>query len=158
MCYLKLARAIVCDCMSSICSDVRWMQIHGNAILCYETAWRHCLISSKRYDVSFGTCVELANELHGSCTVETGFSVAPAPVYHQCCQHPQSVYSWSKYSSLWVSVSFEFSRASVPGFFDITGRFGRRVLAFVRIFSQWFALPQPRQVDPFAGHSSMAFV
>ena len=65
MCKVKLACAIVCDCMSSICSDphVRLMQIRGNAILCYVAVWRHCLMSIKRYDVSFGTCVELANEL-----------------------------------------------------------------------------------------------
>ena len=65
MCNLKLACAIVCDCMSSICSDphVGSMQIRGNAILRYVAVWRHCLISSKRYDVSFGACVELANEL-----------------------------------------------------------------------------------------------
>ena len=65
MCYLKLTCAIVCDCMPSICSDphVRWMQIRGNTILCYVAAWRHSFISSKRYDVSFCTCVELANDL-----------------------------------------------------------------------------------------------
>ena len=50
----------------------------------------------------------------------------------------------------------------MPCFFEITGRVGRRVLASLApamyICSQWFALTQPRHVDPYAGHSSMAFV
>ena len=37
--------------------------------------------------------------------------------------------SWSKYNSLWLSVSFAFSRAFMPCFFVITGRVGRHVLA-----------------------------
>ena len=49
--------------MSSTCSDpdVKLMQIRGNAILCYFTAWINCPVS--RYDVSFGTCIEHIHEL-----------------------------------------------------------------------------------------------
>ena len=70
--------------------------------------------------------------------------------------------SWSKYNSLWLSVSFEISRACMPCFLVITCRIGRLVLASLapamHIFIQWFALPYPRQVDPWAGQSSKAFV
>ena len=65
--------------------------------------------------------------------------------------------SWSKYRSLWFSVSFEFSRACMPCFFDITGRVrvGRRVLVYLapvmHIFIQSFALPHPRVVTNFDG-------
>ena len=146
MFYLKLTCTIVCACMSSICSDphVRWMQIRGNDLLCYVAAGRHCFVSSKRYDVSFSTCVEFANDLV-RCTSACVPSVLPGV---------PSVFisSWSKYSSLWLSVSFEFSRASMPGFFDITVRVGRRVMASLaptmHLFIQWFAMPHPRHVDP----------
>ena len=56
--------------------------------------------------------------------------------------------SWSKYSSLWLSGSFEFSTVCMPCFFDITGRVGRHALVYLapamHIFIQWFALPHPR--------------
>ena len=134
MCNLKLACAIVCDCRSFICSDphVRSMQIRGNAILCYVAMWRHCLISSKRYDVSFRTCVDLANELvAGLCTVETAFSIALVPVYHRCSQHPPMCLFQAGRNRIHsgCQCSPSFSRACMPCFFAINGRVGHRVLA-----------------------------
>ena len=50
----------------------------------------------------------------------------------------------------------------MPCFIAMAGRVGHRVLASLApamyIFIQWFALPHPRHVDPYAAHSSMAFV
>ena len=127
MCYLQLTCAIVCDCMSSICSDphVRWMQIRGNAMLCYVAVWRHCVyvVSGMTFPSAPVSCLHISwfvqcGDWHFSCTSACVPSVL---------QTVSSVFtsSWSKYSSFWLSVSFEFSKTCMPCFFDITGRVGR---------------------------------
>ena len=67
MCYVKLTCAMLCVGVSSICSDshVRWMQIRGNAILCYVAVWIHCFF---------------------------GIAVAIVPAYPSVNSSPQCVY------------------------------------------------------------------